>query len=224
MFSGKFNNDLMYNITETDAEFEQLLNTKIVEFQKQFKNNLIIQESTIELLYKGVIHSDSNDFKNNRLVWNASCYVNIISYDLKVIGKNLMLSKTEWEKRYFARQAGLLIYEGTNDLFDLFGREFRTAISGLSDFDKIKENLKHITKKLNLYKETYLARLHNIRNVSIAHRDQNTVEQLSTIFSISWVEAINFVSEFDQILNLAGQFLQEIMNKSVVEFPELNTK
>jgi hypothetical protein len=214
----------MYNITETDVEFEQLLKTKIVEFEKQFENNLIIQESTMELLYKGVMHSDLNEFKNNRLVWNASCYVNIISYDLKVIGKNLMLSKTEWEKRYFARQAGLLIYEGTNDLFDLFGREFRTAISGLSDFEKLKESLKQITKRLNLYKETHVVRLHNIRNVSIAHRDQNTVEQLSTIFSISWVEAINFVSEFDQILNLTGQFLQEIMNKSVVEFPELNGK
>ena len=86
------------------------------------------------------------------------------------------------------------------------------------------ESLKKITKRLNLYKETHITRLHNIRNVSIAHRDQNTVEQLSTIFSISWVEAINFVSEFDQILNLTGHFLQDVMNKSVVEFEELNLK
>lgn len=214
----------MYQITQTDLEFEQLLKTKLDEFRKQFESNLSIQESTMELLYKGVMHSDLNNFKNNRLIWNVSCYVNVISYDLKVIGKYLMLSKTEWEKRYFARQAGLLIYEGTNDLFDLFGREFRTAISGLSDFEKLKESLKQITKRLNLYKETHITRLHNIRNVSIAHRDQNTAEQLSTIFSISWVEAINFVSEFDQILNLIGHFLQEVMNKSVFEFEELDGK
>jgi hypothetical protein len=214
----------MYHITQTDLDFEQLLKAKLDELRKQFENNLMIQESTLELLYKGVIHSDLNNFKNNKLIWNASCYVNIISYDLKVIGKNLMISRTEWEKRYFARQAGLLIYEGNNDLFDLFGKEFRTAILGLSDYEVLKDELKGITKKLNLYKDTNKGKLHRIRNVSIAHRDQDSIEQLSTILSISWVEAINFVSEFDQILNLTGRFLQDVMNKSVVEFEELNDK
>jgi len=214
----------MYHITQTDLDFEQLLKTKLDELRKQFENNLMIQESTLELLYKGVIHSDLNNFKNNKLIWNASCYVNIISYDLKVIGKNLMISRTEWEKRYFARQAGLLIYESNNDLFNLFGKEFRTAILGLSDYEVFKNELKGITKKLNLYKDTNKGKLHRIRNVSIAHRDQDSIEQLSTILSISWVEAINFVSEFDQILNLTGRFLQDVMNKSVVEFEELNDK
>ncbi len=136
----------------------------------------------------------------------------------------MTFSKREWEKRYFARQAGLLIYEGCSDLFELLGKEFRTIISDLTEHEVLKELLKDITRELNSYKQIYQGRLHAIRNVSIAHRDKNTMEQLSTIHSISWVEAINFVSGFDKILNLTGQFLQKVMDKSVIEFEELKRK
>jgi len=106
----------------------------------------------------------------------------------------------------------------------LLGKEFRTIISDLTEHEVLKELLKDITRELNSYKQIYQGRLHAIRNVSIAHRDKNTMEQLSTIHSISWVEAINFVSGFDKILNLTGQFLQKVMDKSVIEFEELKRK
>jgi len=93
----------MYNITDTDLEFKQLLEPKLKEFEGQFERNMFTQEATLEMIYEGVNHSDFNDFKNNRLIWNAACYVKIVSYDLKVIAKNLTFSKREWEKRYFAK-------------------------------------------------------------------------------------------------------------------------
>jgi hypothetical protein len=183
---------------------------------------MIVQEATLNMIFSAVKHSEFNDFKNNRLIWNAAGYINIVSYDIKILGKTLMLSEFEWEKRYFARQAALLIYEASSDIFKLLGKEFRKVISDLSDAQMLSNLQKEITKELNDFNVAHQNRMHEIRNVSIAHRETDMVRQLNLINSISWVEAINYISAFDHILNMTGEFLQKVMDKSVREFEELH--
>ena len=204
----------MYNITETDKDFQELLNSKLSSFESDFEKNFFTQEATLELLSLGLTISKAVEYKNNNLVWNVACFINISSYDLKVITKTLIFSKREWEKRLFARHACLLIYETLNDLFDLLGKDFRKIISELQGKSKYENDLKAIIKELNAYKTANFVRLQQIRNVSVAHRDQNTAEQLKVIHSISWVEAINLISAFDKILNQTGKLLQDITGKS----------
>lgn len=211
----------MYNITDVDREFKELLEPKQKELENQLSKNLFTQEATLTMIAEAVRHSDLYNFKKNRQIWNAACYINIISYDLKVIAKNLTFSKLEWEKRFFARQAGLLIYESSSDIFDLLGKEFRNIISTLSEIELLNSMLKEITKSLNLFNTTYKEKLKQLRNTSIAHRDLNSIEQLELIYSLSWVDSINLVSAFDQIINSVGVFLQKVMDKSVREFDEL---
>jgi hypothetical protein len=136
--------------------------------------------------------------------------MNIASYDLKVIVKSMIFAKGEWQKRLFARQAALLVYETMNDLFDLFGKDFRKIVSALPGKEKFENELKNITKELNSYKTLYFNQLKTIRNVSIAHRDKDTLEQLKIIQSINWVDSINMISGFDKILNITGFLLQEL--------------
>lgn len=204
----------MYNITETDREFETLLRERMTDFEKDFEKNFLTQEATLDLLSTGVNISDFLNYKSNRQIWNAACFVNIASYDLKVIVRSMLLAQGEWERRVFARQASLLIYEIMNDLFDLFGKDFRKTILGLLHKDQFEGQLKIIKKELNAYKELNFEKLKIIRNVSIAHREKDTIEQLKIIKSISWCESINMVSAFDKILNSAGRFLQELTSRS----------
>src|SRR5687767_3211627 len=121
----------MYNITDTDKEFQNLLKDKLADFEKDFEKNFFTQEATLELLTLAVNISDALKYQSNRVVWNVACFINITSYDLKLIVRSMIFSKREWEKRLFARQASLLIYETMNDLFDLLGKDFRKIISGL---------------------------------------------------------------------------------------------
>ena len=204
----------MYNITQTDKDFQELLSSKLSSFEADFEKNFFTQEATLELLSLGVTISITGEYKNNNLIWNVACFINISSYDLKVITKSLIFAKREWEKRLFARHACLLIYETLNDLFDLLGKDFRKIITELQDKARFESDLKLIIKELNIYKTKNFDRLQQIRNVSVAHRDQNTTEQLKVIHSISWVEAINLVSAFDKILNQTGKLLQDITSKS----------
>jgi hypothetical protein len=212
----------MYNITEGDQIFANMLKEKIGELKNTFAKNLEAQESTLELISKAVQDSKFNNYKNNHLIWNVACYINMASYDLKIIGISLIDSKREWNKRYFARQAALLIYESSQDLFKLFGKEFRSTISMLSDYESLNVEMISITKLLNEYNKKHQKRLHEIRNVATAHRDKDSIKQLNVIQSISWIEAFNYIADFDNILNTSGAFLQKIMNKSATDFNELN--
>ena len=204
----------MYNISDDDKEFETLLKDKLADFEKDFDKNFFTQEATLELLSLGVNISDDLDYRSNRIVWNAACFINIASYDLKIIVKSMVFARREWEKRLFSRQASLLIYEVLNDIFELFGKEFRTVLAKLSDKEIFEQQLKEIIRELNNYKTLYFDKLKQIRNISIAHRDQDTIEQLNAIKSISWVDSINMVSEFDKILNQIGKLLQKLASKS----------
>ena len=204
----------MYNITNTDREFESLLKDKTSDFEKDFDKNFLIQETTLELLSAGVKISNDLNYNSNRLVWNVACFINIASYDLKIIVKSMMFAKREWEKRVFARQASLLVYETMNDIFDLFGKDFRKIVSGLPDREHFEKELKCITKDLNTYKDLYFEQLKIIRNVSIAHRDKDTLGQLKVIQSINWVDSMTMVSGFDKILNTTGRLLQELTSRS----------
>lgn len=147
----------MYNITDTDREFERLLKDKFSDFEKDFDKNYFTQEATLDLLSAGVTISENLNYKSNRLVWNIACFVNITSYDLKIIVKSMIFSCREWEKRLFARQASLLVYETMNDLFDLFGKDFRKIISELADKQDFETKLRDIIKEVNNYKASYLS-------------------------------------------------------------------
>ena len=151
------------------------------------------------------------------MIWNTAGYLNITGYDLKIIGRELFFSTNEWQKRYFSRQACLLIYELTNDIPSLLGRNFRSELNKLSDASTLAMELNSITKSISDYKKDNNERLKNIRNFSVAHRDKDIFEQLSVIESIQWNEVIEYVTKFDDIMNDLGQFLQRVVKKSVSE-------
>lgn len=203
---------LPYNITDTDVEFGKLLIDKRGQIDGDLAKNLQVQEQTLQLFRESLVHCHHNQFAKSSIVWNAAGYINVISFDLKIIAKHLYSSQTEWEKRYFARQAALIIHEGINDLFELFGKSIKIIMDDLPNAETLKSARKEITKHLNNYKTQNYERLNQLRNFSIAHRDKNVLTQIDAICGISWVESINFISGFDQILNGAGRFMQQLLS------------
>ena len=183
---------------------------KLRELDAQFDKNFFTQEATLELLSLGVQTASKLKFESSRVIWNTACFVNILSYDLKVIVRAMMHSKREWEKRVYARQGALLIYEATNDLFELLGKSFRDIIATLPDKGSIEASLTEIRADLNSFKNMNFDKIKEIRHVAAAHRDQDTLKLLQTIYSISWTDSFNICSAFDKIVNKLGVVLQTL--------------
>lgn len=207
----------MFLKTASDIDLESRIEAGKKDLEEKFKTNFETQEQTLSVIIKAVNYSKHNNLASNKLIWNTAGYLNITGYDLKIIGRELFFSTNEWQKRYFSRQACLLIYELTNDIPSLLGRNFRSELNKLSDASTLAMELNSITKSISDYKKDNNERLKNIRNFSVAHRDKDIFEQLSVIESIQWNEVIEYVTKFDDIMNDLGQFLQRVVQKSVSE-------
>ena len=205
----------MYNITPDDYEFAEQVKTTKEVLEGNFNTTLEKVEHTLRLFEEPVNLSQILGLARNRSFWNAARYINIVSFDLKIISKHQAFSNNEWEKRYFARQGSLLIYESIGDILSLLGNEFKKIADDFLKDESFKESLNMLRNQLNTFKAKHFKKLKQHRNSAIAHRDKDTQAQLKTIYSISWLESINMCSEFDRVLNDVGGFLEKMMRKGI---------
>jgi hypothetical protein len=182
--------------------------------EKDYAKNFETQEKTLSIIVSGLEHANHNKFTTASTVWNISGYINLISYDLKIISRDLTFAGKDWEKRLYARQAFLLIYESMNDLLRLLGKNLLNEINQFSDAEAYKQKVKTITSRLNEFKAEYEPVIKVVRHNTIAHRDTDMLVQLKAIQSIKWVEAIKIVTKFDGILSDLGGVCQHLMNRT----------
>jgi hypothetical protein len=211
----------MFTKSDSDIELEKLINKQKDSLRQSFKDNFSTQQNTLDLFVKAINHADFNDFKDTRIIWNIAGFINIVSYDLKIIGQDLTFAENEWQKRYYARQACLIIYESLNDFFDLMGKDFKTLIDKKVNDKSIADNLNSIRKDLNKYKDANFQTLKQIRNVSIAHKDNDIIKQIEIIQNINWSDTLTLITQFDKILNDLGKLFQNLINIGLVDFKEL---
>ncbi len=211
----------MFLKTQDDIELERLLTEQKETFEKSFQENYAAQQATLNIFQKSIEHCDFNKFSDNRTIWNFASYVSIISFDLKTVGEHLFFTRNEWGKRYFARQSALLVYEALNDIPNLAGKDFREIIGKFSNSEVLLLELKQCLKLINEYKRVYFDRLKEIRHNCVGHRDEDSIKQITIIISLSWSQAIEFTTKFDNVLTNFGKFLQKIINISLDESKEL---
>lgn len=204
----------MFEKTKDDLELESLLKSERESLISKFDTNFKTQTETLKVILKARTHADLNKMESNKVFWNAAGFINMSSYDLKVIVKEMTLATDEWTKRYFARQTCHLIYELINDLFEILGKDFKIHIEKLTENENLKSILTNIKAKLNSFKTDNFERLKEIRNVSSAHREKDFIVQLKLIDSISWIEVISIATSFDNIMNDLGAIIQKVIDRS----------
>ena len=210
-----------YNKCSLDKVLEDSISKERENLMFIFDTNFQTQEQTFSLIIDSIRHAKFNNFHDNKLIWNIAGFINIISYDLKIIGRDLTFAQTEWQKRHYARQAYLIIYESVDSLFELLGKDFKDLTHNRLNISEFDEILKDIRKDLNLFKTTYKDKLYEIRNVAIAHRDIEVIKQVEIIQQINWHETIQTISQFDNILNKLGSFCTSLINKGLSDLGEL---
>lgn len=210
-----------YNKSSLDKELEDLISKDRINLMATYDANFQEQEQTFSFIVHSIKHAEFNNFNDNKLIWNIAGFINIISYDLKIIVRDLIFAQTEWQKRHYARQACLIIYESVDSLFELLGKDFKELTKNRLNISELEEILKDIRKDLNLFKTTNSKKLHEIRNVAIAHRDNEVLRQVEIIQQINWHETIQMILKFDNILNKLGSFSQSLINKGLSDLTEL---
>lgn len=233
---------MIYNISDVDRE---LANNMKDSSGKQLKgtlmNKVAEQETILDLFEKSINHcnqqiklcidkaaAEENElkrqeydntrivFEDNKLIWNISGFITLISIDVKTIQSGMYFAETEWHKRFYARQICTIMYESAKDIFELLGKDFKAIITKRIDITPFEHELKNIRARLNQFQTTYSDYLLSVRNNTAAHKDQDVLKQLDIITNINWSETIQTTMTFESILNDLGAFLQKLINSGLV--------
>lgn len=153
---------------------------------------------------------DNKHLPNTKVVWNLSAFVNIISIDLKIIARDLVLEEDDWIQRHYIRQAYLLIYEFYNTYYK-GQKEYYVLINEKLNINELNSQKEKVISHLKTYKKTNEDTFKALRNATIAHRDKNVMLQIKMIENLNYSEAIAIINEFDSILNEIGEFMHGVI-------------
>lgn len=213
---------IKYNTTDKDIDLEKELDKKKSSILQDYEKNFLTQEQTLDQIVIGIEHTEYNNFKDNKLIWNIAGNVSIISYDLKIIVRDLTFATSEWQKRHYGRNACLLVYESLDDLFDLLGKDFNELTKNRLDIADLQNDLKIIRADLNNFKAIYSEYLKTIRHFTTAHRDKEVLKQVYIIKQINWSQCLQMALSFNQILDKLGKFLDALVKKGIKKLTELH--
>jgi hypothetical protein len=200
-----------------DKHLVQTMDNQKSVLTSMFDANFDKHETTLSIIVDGLKHANKSNFSVVSSIYNISGFVNLISYDLKIISRDLSFSTKEWQKKLYARQAYLTIYESMDDILELCGNKLRIAIKDFHDFDDLILQINNATSSLKLFNRKHESALKEIRNLVIAHRDHNTLKQLDYITTINWTASITLISEYDSIISEIASLCQVLMTRSVDE-------
>jgi hypothetical protein len=228
---------MKYNIKNTDINLAMKLNSQEgSKIKSDLKHKIIELENMLDLFKLSINHcnrlvqyctekeySEQDNlkqqeykaqrltFEDNKLIWNISGFITLISIDIKTIQIGMYFAESEWHKRFYARQICTIMYESSIDIFELLGKKFNSLISERIDIAPFIQELNDIRNRLNLFKNTNADYLNCVRNNTSAHKDKDVLNQINIISNINWSDTINTTMTFEIIINDLGAFLQKLM-------------
>jgi hypothetical protein len=189
-------------------------------------NKLLNKDSTKEL-YDRIIkfeslrtkaeNSENINKKEILILINLIQFIRISIFDL-VVSSDQYLKTIDGNKlvtQFSLRVCSLIIYEIIKDFPNMLGKETRDCISHLSKQDvEIMEDLNNITTQINHFiSEDIGHRIKNIRNYSIAHKEQDSKKLLHIIDSINDEDVMVLTTSIFLWNKLFEKFLEKLMSK-----------
>lgn len=172
-------------------------------------------EKTIESIREQHNNAKEKRMEHYERIYNVSLYLLIFEYDIAILKNDALFSIREWKKRYIARQLAILLYEASQDIPNLLGKDFRNSLHELDITDDEIKTFNAVTKKLNGFKNDHRIFLQNLRNFAGAHRDNDAALQLKIIIEVELLSVMELAGDFyEAIRDLTPVMINLIMKMS----------
>ena len=157
-------------------------------------------EKTIESIRNQHKNAKDKGMEHYERIYNVSLYLLIFEYDIAILRNDALFSIRRWKKGFVARQMAILLYEASQDIPNLLGKEFRISLQEIGATDDELKEFNTVTKAINKFKNDHRDMLQKLRNFAGAHRDKEAALQLKII------EEVDLLS----VMELAGDFYESI--------------
>ena len=133
-------------------------------------------------------------------ICNAALFCSLLNYDLTILLASQLNELSPARRSFYSRQLSLSLFEATEDLPTVLGKDFRTAIWALADAGTHIATLAAIRKQLSAFMISSGPLLKKIRIFCAAHREHDGYKQLEIIEAIDDNIIYQLARNMDDIL------------------------
>lgn len=165
-------------------------------------------------------------------IFNLIGFIDLNSIDISVLSQKMITEKNKWSRNLYARYAYLMMYELTEDVIQLLGKDknketgqlygIRPLVEGIGD-EQLTEELNKVSGLWNGFWKRIGVNGRNfsqIRNTSTAHRDHDFRKQYEIVNQVSWGAALNDVTEFSMMYTILRSFIKFFLQKYSAKYNE----
>lgn len=188
-----------------------LLIPKRIRFLWTNRNRRKVTESLILTLKKRCDDATRANIPEYMEIYNVGLFIALFERDISTFNKCIFFAKSEWERQFFARSLAVLLYEGSEDIPELLGKNYRVSLKTLELGSGWFDRLNIISSKLNQFRKSNSHFLSELRNYVGAHRDHNASKQLEILSKLQSIEVYRLAAEFSSPLNDLIAFYTQLL-------------
>lgn len=233
-----------------DRYLEKLLKWNLwkkMKLLKIIKENCKIAEASLSSdlsLLKSVIQekecqekyfeesSDPVQKNNHKILFEKHCeteklfnmigFLDLVSLDIFTMMHYLVAAHSERGRRFFARNACMLMYEMADDVLTLLGciKNEKDDVCKIGDLvneindKKLSDAQNTVREGWNNFKKDILAKKYNVvRNETVAHKEHDFIKQYNSANSISWGQVVEDFVVFNQNFSVLRFFIEFLSEK-----------
>ena len=172
---------------------------------------LKVLEQTIQTVREQHKKFCDHNLADNIAVSNAALYVLLFDRDFSALKAFFLAAENDWEKQFVGRQMAVMVYEGVQDIPNLFGKRLRAILMEYNISEERRDELNAATSRLARFKDEYAERLKDIRLAMGAHRDKDVMAQLRIVDTLDPMEIYGLSVKFWEPLRDLAPVLTAVM-------------
>ena len=151
--------------------------------------------------------------ENVARVLNTAMFLLLVDQDLAEYMQDLRHAADDQRRQFVAKHLATLLYEASEDLPKLLGKDFRRSVEWLSPPATIRTALNRVASDLNRYWRAHQDFLDRIRNAVAAHRDHDCLVYADVLASVQPLEMAGLAAAFSSPLRELANVVTSLLDR-----------
>lgn len=169
-----------------------------------------VRQNALVTIRKTLEKAINLNVDNHRIIFNVALYLMLLDQDLADFTDDIINATGNRKRVFIAKHEAILLYEASEDITQLLGKEFRQALGELCIPEAQLQKLNASSAKLNQFWKKNREYLKSIRNNLSAHRTDNALEYIKALEKLEPLAVMRVAVELSDCINPLANILSGI--------------
>ncbi len=162
----------------------------------EYERRQIARDSALREVESSLMKASAAGFTSIANLYNAALFTLLIDQDIADYTLQLVLAKVHRQRVFVARGTSVLLYEATEDVPRILGKEYRQDVGIWANAPEVMNRLNSGMAQVNQFKSNHSQFLRNIRVLVGAHRDHDAMKQIQLLRDLDPMIIGRLVAEY----------------------------